>query len=482
MGIIGRKQEIAELNSLYNSGKAEFVAIYGRRRIGKTYLVDESMKGRISFRHAGLSPVDEAGRKNQTKDQLRQFYFSLQIFGMKKSKCPSTWFEAFFMLEQWLQSIDDGSRQVIFLDELPWMDTPKSGFTTAFEGFWNNWACHRDNLMLIVCGSANSWIQDNLINNHGGLYGRVTCEIRLSPFTLAETEEYFKSNGHIISRYDIAQCNMIVGGIPYYLNYFQKGLSLAQNIDKLFFAERPRLHDEFDRLFASIFSNPEEMKRIVRFLGRRRTGFTRKQIIDGLKMQDSGAFSKMLKGLIASDFITDYVPFGESRRNTYYRLTDPFCIFYLKFVDGNDNSDHDFWMHGQSDQSVISWRGLAFEDVCLRHITQIKSALGILGVNSTVSSWTSLGDGNDNGTQIDMLIMRKDNVVNLCEMKFYNDKFRVDKSYWHTMMNRHALLSSSLPKRTAVNNVLISTYGLAYGEYSGVFQNSLTLDDLFKTI
>lgn len=480
--MIGRKKELLVLESLYNSGKAEFVAIYGRRRVGKTYLVDEAMRGRITFRHAGLSPFDELGKKNQTKDQLRQFYFSLQLSGMAKSKCPSTWFDAFFMLEMWLQSKDDGSRQVVFLDELPWMDTPKSGFMTAFEGFWNNWACHRPNLMLIVCGSANSWILDNLINNHGGLYGRVTYEIRLSPFSLAECEDFFKSAGVNLSRYDIVQSNMIVGGIPYYLNCFQRGLSLSQNIDGLFFSEYPRLRDEFDRLFASIFSNPEEMKRVVRFLARRRAGFTRSELVEGLKTTDSGAFSKMLKALVASDFIISYIPFGENRRNAHYRLVDPLCIFYLKFVEGKENMDQEFWTHGQSNQSLISWRGLAFEDVCLRHVSQIKAALGIQGVSSTVSTWTNIGDGVQEGTQIDLLIMRKDNVVNLCEMKFYNDTFHVDKNYWQTMMRRQNLLSSQLPRRMAVNNVLISTFGLADGEYSGVFQNSVVLDDLFRGV
>lgn len=480
MGVIGRKHELAELEHLYNSGKAEFVAIYGRRRVGKTYLVDEAMRGRIVFRHAGLSPVDDKGKKNLIKDQLRQFYFSLQLHGMRKSKCPSSWIEAFFMLEQWLQSKDDGGRQVVFLDELPWLDTPKSGFVTAFEGFWNNWACHRNNLMLIVCGSANSWILDNLVNNHGGLYGRVTCEMRLSPFTLMECEEYFESNAVKMSRYDIVQSNMILGGIPYYLNYFRGGLSLSQNIDQMFFAEHPRLHDEFDRLFASVFSNPEEMKRIVRFLGKRRIGYTRQQLSEGLNVQDSGAFGKMLKALVASDFIMAYVPFGESKRNIHYRLIDPFCIFHIRFVEGKTGIDPEFWLHGQSNQSVVSWRGLAFEEVCLRHTTQIKSALSILGVSSTMSAWTRAGDDKQEGTQIDLLIERKDNVVDMCEMKFYNEEFRVDKNYYKTLTHRQNILSQALPRRTVIHNVLISTYGLAYNEYSGIFQNTITLDDLFK--
>lgn len=265
--LIGRKKEIEELSELYNSNKAEFVAIYGRRRIGKTFLVDEALKGKITFRHAGLSPVDEANEKNSLKNQLRHFYLSLQLQGMKRSKCPTTWMEAFFMLSHFLESKDNGTRQVIFLDELPWMDTPRSGFITAFEGFWNTWACHRDNIMLVCCGSANSWMLNNLVNNHGGLYGRTTYEIKLSPFTLNECEQFYQAQDIKLSRYDIAQSYMILGGIPYYLGYMKKGLSLAQNIDLLFFDGNAKLSQEYSRLFASVFSNPEEMKRIVNFLG-----------------------------------------------------------------------------------------------------------------------------------------------------------------------------------------------------------------------
>ena len=190
--MVGRKKEINELNNLYHSNKAELVAIYGRRRVGKTYLVDETFKGRITFRHAGLSPAAE-NKKGMLKAQLEHFYYSLLLQGMKKSKKPENWLEAFFMLEMHLETIDDGGRQLIFLDELPWLDTPRSGFMTAFEAFWNTWGCHRDNLMVVVCGSANSWILDKLINNHGGLYNRVTYEIKLAPFTLGEYVSNFSN-------------------------------------------------------------------------------------------------------------------------------------------------------------------------------------------------------------------------------------------------------------------------------------------------
>lgn len=477
--LIGRKQEQRELLDLYKSSGAEFVAVYGRRRVGKTFLVDETLGSHITIRHAGLSPIDDNGKRNMLKDQLKHFYHSLLSQGMKKSKCPSSWLEAFFMLEMYLQSIDNGSRQVVFLDELPWMDTPRSGFVTALEGFWNGWACHRHNFMLVVCGSATSWILDNLINNHGGLYGRVTYEIKLSPFTLKECEEFFQSRDIKLSRYDIVQSYMMLGGIPYYLSYFQKGLSLAQNIDRLFFTSNAKLREEYDRLFSAVFTNPEDMKRIVELLSTKHAGFTRQEILQKTGIDDSGSATKMLKALEVSDFILKYVPFGTGKRNETYKLTDPFCLFYQHWVVGQDKVNPDFWMLSQQSQSVTSWRGIAFEKVCFSHIQQIKAALGISGVSSTQSAWALHGDDEKEGTQIDLLISRKDNVINMCEMKFCGDDFKVTKAYERKLAHRQIVLSEMISRRTVIHPVLITTYGLTYNEYSGSFLHTIIMDDLF---
>jgi len=477
--IIGRHTEIDELNDLYFSNRAQLVAVYGRRRVGKTFLVDETFKGKITFRHAGLSPVDSNGDTNMLADQLKHFYQSLLLHGMKKSHRPSSWLEAFFMLEQWLQSIDNGQRQMIFLDELPWLDTPRSGFITAFEGFWNTWACHRDSVMVVVCGSATSWIQNNLINNHGGLYGRVTREIKLSPFSLKETEQFFKSCDIHMSRYDIVQANMIVGGIPYYLQYFARGYSLAQNIDNMFFSRTAVLRGEYDRLFSSVFSNPFIIKKIVEFLAKRRFGYTRKEISTMTGLVDNGLLSKMLGALVASDFIIRYVPLGSSKREEHYKLIDPFCIFYLKHVKDRSCLEDDFWLTNITAPSISSWRGYAFEEVCLRHIDKIKMALGISGVSTRQSAWVLKGTDESEGSQIDLIIERKDGIVNMCEMKFYNEEFSVSKSYDRILVARYNRLNEMVKKSQSVNAVLVTTYGLVYNEYSGSFQNVITLDDLF---
>lgn len=477
--MIGRKKEIKELEELYNNERAEFIAIYGRRRVGKTYLVDEVFKDRITFRHAGLSPIEVSnGLKSPLKAQLEAFYYSLILQGMAKSKCPTSWLEAFFMLESYLQSIDHGERMVIFLDELPWMDTAKSGFITAFESFWNGWACHRNNIMLIVCGSANSWILNELINNHGGLYGRVTHEIKLEPFTLNECEQFMKERHINFSRYDIVQTYMIFGGIPYYLNYFRRDLSLAGNVDMLFFSKNAPFRIEFERLFASIFKNAETAKDIVEFLSTKSTGYTRKEIAQKLKTSNSGALGDLLNSLIISDFVITYTSLGDSKRNEKYKLIDPFCLFYLRFVKNHELLDEDFFSNNVNSQSIASWRGYSFENVCFNHIKQIKYALGISGVSTKQYAW-SIHEENGEGAQIDLIIERKDNIVNMCEMKFYSDEFVVDKNYDRILRNRIELLRKYIPKKCGIHSIIVTTFGVKDNEYKWDFQNSLTIDDLF---
>ena len=477
--MIGRRAETTLLNRLYESDRAQLVAVYGRRRVGKTFLVDETFRGRITFRHAGLSPVEahRGVRVSPLKMQLQSFYNSLVVQGMERSSCPQNWLDAFLMLELFLQERDDGGRQLVFLDELPWLDTPRSGFITAFESFWNGWGCHRPNLMVIVCGSATSWILDELINSHGGLYNRVTCEIKLTPFTLAECEEYFTQAGVRLSRYDIVQSYMIFGGIPYYLGYFQPEESLAQNVDRVLFSRNAPLREEYDRLFASIFSQPEMMKSIVGLLATRTTGFTRVEIAEQCGYSGGGTLSNALSALLASDFVVSYVPFGEGKRSRRYRLVDPFCKFWLRFLGGEHGTDPHYWQNNLNAQPVVSWRGIAFEDVCLTHVEQIKTALGVAGVASENSAWMMRGGAS--GTQIDLIISRADSVANMCEMKFYGGDFAVDKGYYKALLCRQEALAKMVSPKMVVRSTLVTTYGLARNEYSGAFTNVVTMDDLF---
>lgn len=476
--MVGRTKEKKELERIYNSSQAELVAIYGRRRVGKTYLVDEVFEGKITFRHAGLSPSSES-QKGLLTAQLDHFYNSLKIYGMENEKKPANWLDAFFLLEKFLKNIDDGSRQVVFLDELPWLDTARSGFIQAFEGFWNTWGCHRKNLMVIICGSANSWMMNELINNHGGLYGRVTYEIKLSPFSLLECEEYYKNKNIPFSRYDIVQSFMIFGGIPYYMGYMDAELSLAQNVDKVFYGKDANLKLEYDRLFESVFKRPELIKSIVELLYTRNMGYTRKDIAEKLQLSDGGHLTKELNALIASDFVIKYVPFGLNKKEDYYKLIDPFCIFYLHFVKNQTIKSKLFWQQNSTQPEVTIWRGFAFENVCFNHIEQIKNALGISGVITSESAWTKKAD-DEHGTQIDLLILRKDNAINMCEIKFYNDDFVVNKEYFRTIQRRIEMLREKISPKISIYSTLITTYGLKKNEYSSAFIKTVNFDDLFR--
>ena len=478
--MIGRKQEVSALNELYDSGRAEFVAIYGRRRVGKTYLVDETFAGRITFKHAGLSPEDRAeSATGLLKAQLDHFYNSLDLHGIDPCEKPKSWLDAFLLLEKFLQKTDDGSRQLIFIDELPWLDTPRSGFIRAFEGFWNTWACHRKNIMIVVCGSANSWILDNLINNYGGLYGRVTYEMKLSPFTLGECEAFYQSRQVTFSRYDIVQSYMVFGGIPFYLGYMDKKQSFAQNLDRLFFSRNAVLKNEYDRLFNSVFSSPDTVKRIVQLLYSRNAGYTRKEITEKLKITDGGTLSQHLNALQAGDFIIKYVPFGFSKREEHYKLIDPFCLFYLHFVQSQTRTNEKFWQQNTTEPGIVTWRGLAFENVCFNHVEQIKQALGISGVISSYSAWSKKGDDED-GTQIDLLIHRNDNVINMCELKFLSEDFVVDKKYYRTLLGRPEQIRRIVSPKVSILSTLITTFGLKKNEYSGAFSNVVTMEELFS--
>lgn len=482
--LIGREKEIKKLNELYHSEDAELIALYGRRRVGKTYLIDEVFRDRLNFRHAGLSPIDsekENVKAHLMKDQLTHFFRSLTMQGYKGKKTPESWLEAFYMLEDLLvEKYKDNERIVVFLDEMQWLDTPKAKFMTGFEAFWNGWACHRKNLMVIVCGSSSSWILTNIINNHGGLYGRVTFEIKLKPFTLRECEQFLTSKEICMSRYDVIQAYMMVGGIPYYLRYFNKRLSLAQNINEIFFADEAQLKDEFNRMFASLFKNAEPIKQIIKAIASKNKGITRKELSEITGVTDSGEVSRQLNALIAGDFIIKYKSFGDNKRDEIYKLVDPFSYFYLTFLDKSSDNRNIDWINIEDSSRVLSWKGYAFENVCWNHIHQIKMALQIGGVSTTEALWSKRGDENTRGTQIDLIIVRKDNVVHMCEIKFYNEEFEVDKDYHLILERRKKILREQIPKRATIHNTLITTYGLRKTNYFGDFVHVVTIDQLFE--
>ena len=483
--MIGREREISELLNILESNKSEFVAVYGRRRVGKTYLIDETFRNYIVFRHTGLPPIydtnNEVEEKRKLTRQLEAFYQTLKLYDCLESNdnMPTTWIEAFGILTRAIKRKYDNKRIVLFIDELPWMDTPKSYFLEAFTHFWNNYCCFNHNIILVVCGSSSSWILDNVIHSHGGLYGRVTFSLKLMPFNLKETKEYLSSIGVNYSDYDVATAYMAVGGIPYYLSFFRRGLSLAQNFDNIFFNKQPLLGEEYEELFSSQFTNHERFKKIIEILKEKKSGLSAKAISEKLDLSLNSNLYDMLRSLEKGSFIMTYNSFGEAKNERRYRLIDPFCLFYLNVVKDNIGKNK-YWETYMDNQNLVVWKGLAFENVCFNHIDKIKEKLGISWMATNELMWYQKPTDEQSGVQIDLLIERKDNIVNLCEAKYVISEYRMTKKDHLDLMDKMEILRSKLNKRISIMNVLITTYGIRENEYSRDYVNVVTLDDLFK--
>lgn len=474
--IIGRKEEQKELRWLYEQNEAKFVAVYGRRRVGKTFLIRETFENEFAFYHTGLSPVELQGEYLKTA-QLEAFANSLRRYGLAVNRKPSTWGQAFEMLIELIMSKPKDTRQVIFIDEMPWMDTPKSGFITAFESFWNGWASAQPEILLVVCGSSSSWIMDNLINSPGGLYDRVDTEIQLQPFTLKETEQMLEMKGVEMSRYDIMELYMAVGGIPYYLNQLKPGLSASEQIDHMFFARNAKLGNEYERLFNSTFANPELIESIVRFLSGRHGGYSRDDISKKINVQGK-TLTQLLRSMCVSNFIEKYQPFGCNARQLQYRLVDHFCWFWLKQVEGKSRPEH-YWRDNCTSPATRAWRGIAFEELCMTHVEQMKAALGISGVATEHSPWIVPATEEQRGGQVDLILTRKDNMVHVCEMKCYDDLYQISQEEELKLRHRLSLVRENVKKRQSVQATLVTTFGLKQGKYSGIYTQTVLLDNLF---
>ena len=471
--LVAREKEAELLRSSLDDEYSQFVAVYGRRRVGKTFLVRESFGYDFTFQHAGLA---EGG----LRDQLFAFSESLKDAGLSGFAQPSSWLEAFSLLKELIRRSADG-KKVIFIDELSWMDTPKSGLITALENFWNGWASGRKDVVLIVCASATSWMMSKVVHNKGGLYNRLTKQINLRPFTLRECEEMLVAKGIELSRHQILECYMIMGGVPFYWDHLQRGKSLAQNIDAVFFAQDAPLKNEFKYLYASLFRHPADYLAIVSALARRKAGMTREEIIESTSLADSGALTKKLGELESCGFVRSYRAFGKKKRGSLYQLVDNYTLFYYKFLEGG-NSDERYWENSAGSGGRSAWCGLAFERVCLEHVPQIKRALGISGVITEVGAWSCKADPDNGvyGSQVDLLIDRRDQIVNLCEMKFAADDFTITKDVEESLRHKVSDFKALAKTRSAVHVTLVTTYGVKEGKYSGAVQSVVTSDDLFS--
>lgn len=469
--LIGRTTEKEKLIKAYESEYSQFVTVYGRRRVGKTFFVRETFNYTFTFEHAGLA-------KSPMKKQLKAWQSSLKNAG-KKVALPRTWIDAFDYLKDLIKE-NNSPKKVIFIDEMPWMDTLHSGFVSALENFWNGWASGRKDVLLVVCGSATSWIINKLIKNHGGLRGRVTAKINIRPFTLKECEEYVVAYRLGMSRRQILEAYMIMGGVPFYWTFIDRSRSLAQNIDEMFFNPDGDLRNEYGDLYASLFRNPEPYIRIINALGSRNIGLSRDEIISAAGIPDNGNVSTMLEDLEYCGFIRKYNHIGYKKKNAVYQLIDSFTLFHYKFIQNNERNDGYFWSRSQGTPLYYNWCGLAFERVCLQHIGQIKAALGIEGIISNVCSWRSeAAAGSTKGAQIDLVIERNDNVIDLCEIKYTKEKFTITSEYNENIQNKRARFIEEFKPAQAIHLVLISASDVHKNSYADEFQRIIYAESLF---
>jgi len=475
MNLIGRKAEKEWLQQYFSSKDPEFIVIYGRRRVGKTYLVKEFFRDDFFFYFTGVA-------KSSLSLQLKRFGKALDeqfqtSDGKPRMLPPKNWMEAFDCLRYAIKASDPDKRKVIFLDELPWLDTPKSGFVQALEYFWNSFSSTRKDILLIACGSASSWIVQKLFDDTGGLHNRVTGKLQLRPFSLKECEEYLREKNVIIDRQDIVEAYMIFGGIPYYLHYWNPKYSLPQNIDRMLFYEDAPLKDEFENMFSSLFKNSERYIETIRALAIKSSGMTRDELLDTLHIEDGGTFSEILKNLELSSFIRRYPVFPGNKTRAVYQLVDNFSLFHETFMREERGLNEHVWSDLVETPKLNSWRGYSFEQVCLRHVDVIKAALSIGGVSASVFAWRS--KDSKPGAQIDLVIDRADRVINLCEIKFFKYEYEMRQKDVDSLKNKRRAFEAESKTRKNIHLTLISTYGLKRNNYATVIQSEVTMDDLF---
>ncbi len=473
--MIGRKEHIKKMTDLLKSGKSEFLAITGRRRVGKTFLVDNVYKDHVCFNITGI-------QNGSMEEQLLNFRIKLSEHSKTPLiSAPKNWQEAFFQLKTYLSTLDRRKKKVIFIDELPWIYTPKSKFIQMLAHFWNDYLSKEKNFILVICGSATSWILKKIVNDKGGLHNRISEVIKLLPFTLYETKLFLESKKIKLTNQEIAKIYMAMGGIPYYLEKINKGESAAVAIERMCFADNGILKYEYDNLYKALFKNAEIHESIVETLAKSRYGLSRNEILKKSKLSTNGSFNRAMEELLQSGFLAENNQFGRKKWGSIYMLNDEYSIFYHRFIKPNRKYIKGIWLQLSNSQSYKIWTGYAFELLSIKHISQIKKALGISGVYVETSTMRIPGTDEESGFQIDLIIDRKDATINLCEMKYYDAVFKIDRQYANKLIERKQRFIEHTKTRKQVFNTFITNHGVLENKYYlEVVDSQITLNDLMK--
>ena len=470
---IARERECAELQRCLDSGRSELVIVYGRRRVGKTFLIERFFNDKYDFKFVGA-------RNLSTRAQLANFARSLKKYGAQDVKPFANWADAFYALENYLETLPTDKKKVVFFDEMPWVDSFRSDFVSSLEYFWNSWAVSQRNILFVATGSATSWMMDKLVANKGGLHGRITSRIHVTPFTLHEVEEYMRGIGSNWDRMQILQSYMLLGGVPFYYSLIRSSDSLAQNIDRLFFLEDGALRLEFDELYHALFSNADLYIEVVKLLCEHKSGLTFSEISKAIHFE-GGKLTRVLLNLERCDFIEKWAQYGNKKREARYRMIDFYTIFYYKFIESNSYKDSHWWSNNLDSRSISSWMGNAFEQVCMAHHRQIKDKLHIDSMATSIYTWHKKSDEELPGAQIDMIIERADRIIHLCEMKFSENKYAITKDYEMKLRERAGIFKMATGNKKALVHTFITTYGVVDGKHHSIVHSEVTMDDLFNS-
>jgi uncharacterized protein len=472
--MVGRKEQILTMTELLGLQKSYFVAVTGRRRVGKTYLIDEVYKNNICFSVTGIQDGNQEAQIANFVQKLAE-YSKIPIVTI-----PKNWQQVFLLLKKYLEGLPPNKKQVIFIDELPWMATVRSGFIQLLAHLWNDYLSKQKHFILAICGSATSRISKKIINDTGGFHNRITHHIQLPPFTLAETRLFLLSKKIKLADAEIAALYMALGGIPYYLELVRRGESAAEAVDRLCFAEGGMLKNEYNHLYKALFNESTSHEAIVKALAKSRYGLHRLELSQKSKVATGGPFTRTMEDLVLSGFVAEQQPFGKVKQGTVYRLTDEFSVFYHRFIAAHSKAAAGIWQEIAKTQPYKIWLGYAFEALCMRHLPQIKRALGIAAIYTEVSSFYKIAHGSNEGIQIDVVLDRADNTINICECKYYSEPFEITKQYANLLDNRINIFRQVTGTKKNVFTTLITNQAVKKNDYYfNTIDKLVLLEDLF---
>lgn len=483
--IVGREDEVQTLRSFLESDRPEFLAIYGRRRIGKTYLIRSFFEGEdvIFFNVTGTKDGLLSDQIAHFTKQIGDvFYRGVQL------KSGKNWDKTFEILTDAFKTIQN-KKIILFFDEFPWMATKNSKLLQVLDYYWNQYWSVNSQIKLIICGSSASWIIDKIVNNKAGLHNRLTRNINLEPFNLNEASEYLAHLGIKLNKEQILSIYMVMGGVPYYLSKLEKGCSAVQSIERLAFRRKSFLLEEFDNLFSSLFEDHETNIDIIRLIAENRYGLGQEALLKKMGKALHGKTGlRKLKALQDAGFIIAFKPHLHRKKGIYYKVIDEYTLFYLRFIEPIRNGLSErglvkgYWDKKHNSSEWNSWSGYAYEAICYKHIGQIRKALD-LSPTAIPTTWryTPRKGSKEQGAQIDLLFDRDDNAITICEIKYTDQAYSLSKSYAEILHKKVDVFQAITRNKKQIFLAMIVASGLKESIYSKeMIDSEVTLDDLFS--